>query len=94
MNLEKRMFVNISSYEGLSFSLIEAMMKRKACIVSNIEGNTAVITDNLNGLVIPLGSKSALVESIKFCISNPEKERRLARMLGQLLRLITVRKNN
>ncbi len=66
-------FVNISSYEGLSFSLIEAMMKRKACIVSNIEGNTAVITDNLNGLVIPLGSISALVESIQFCISNPEK---------------------
>jgi glycosyltransferase involved in cell wall biosynthesis len=68
-------FVNISSYEGLSFSLIEAMMRRKACIVSNIEGNTAVITDNLNGLVIPLGSKSALVESIKFCISNPEKRK-------------------
>ena len=68
-------FVNISSYEGLSFSLIEAMMRRKACIVSNIEGNTAVITDNLNGLVIPLGSKSDLVESIKFCISNPEKRK-------------------
>jgi len=70
-------FVNISSYEGLSFSLIEAMMERKACIVSNIEGNTAVIQNNLNGIVIPLGSKAALVDSIKLCISNPEKRKSL-----------------
>ena len=68
-------FVNLSSYEGLSFSLIEAMMMRKACIVSDIEGNTSVIENNLNGLVIPLGSKSALVESINFCIANPEKRK-------------------
>ena len=72
-----KFFVNISSYEGLSFSLIEAMMERKACIVSNIEGNTAVIQNNLNGLVIPLGSKSALVDSIKLCILNPEKRKLL-----------------
>lgn len=70
-------FVNISSYEGLSFSLIEAMMERKACIVSNIEGNTAVIQNNLNGLVIPLGSKSALIEAIKMCISDPERTKLL-----------------
>lgn len=76
-------FVNISSYEGLSFSLIEAMMGRKACIVSNIEGNTAVIQNNLNGLVIPLGSKSALVDAIKMCISNPER----AKYLGENARI-------
>ena len=72
-------FVNLSSYEGLSFSLIEAMMMRKACIVSDIEGNTAVIENNLSGLVIPLGSKSALIKSIKFCISNPEKRKALGK---------------
>jgi glycosyltransferase involved in cell wall biosynthesis len=70
-------FVNLSSYEGLSFSLIEAMMMRKACIVSDIEGNTAVIENSLNGIVIPLGSKSALIDSIKFCISNPEERKAL-----------------
>lgn len=72
-------FVNLSSYEGLSFSLIEAMMMRKACIVSDIKGNTSVIENNLNGLVIPLGSKSALIDSIKFCILNPEKRKALGK---------------
>lgn len=70
-------FINVSSYEGMSFSLIEAMMMRKACIVSNIEANTAVIENDLNGLVIPLASKSALIDSIRFCISNPEKRKLL-----------------
>lgn len=70
-------FVNISSYEGLSFSLIEAMMERKACVVSDIEGNTAVIVDHFNGLVIPLDSRPALVDAIDLCISDPETRRRL-----------------
>jgi len=72
-------FVNISSYEGLSFSLIEAMMGEKTCIVSNIQGNTSVIEDQVNGLVIPEGSVPDLVNSIKFCLSNPEK----CRILGK-----------
>lgn len=70
-------FVNISSYEGLSFSLIEAMMEGKACIVSNIEGNTDVIVDHFNGLVIPLDSRTALEEAIDLCISDPETRWRL-----------------
>jgi len=54
-------------------------MGEKTCIVSNIQGNTSVIEDQVNGLVIPEGSVPDLVNSIKFCLSNPEK----CRILGK-----------
>lgn len=65
-------FVNISSYEGLSFSLIEAMMEGKACVVSDIKGNIDVIEDGLNGLVVALGSTEELTGAIRECVNNPE----------------------
>ena len=65
-------FVNISSYEGLSFSLIEAMMEAKACIVSDIKGNTDVIEDRLNGIVVALGSPEELTRAIRECVNNQE----------------------
>jgi glycosyltransferase involved in cell wall biosynthesis len=79
-------FVNISSYEGLSFSLIEAMMEGKACIVSDIKGNTDVIEDGLNGLVVALGSTEELTGAIRECVNDPEYATQLgkeARKLAQ-----------
>lgn len=46
-----KIFVLISTYEGLSFSLIEAMMLEKRILVSSAPGNRAVITDHVEGLV-------------------------------------------
>lgn len=42
----------ISSYEGMSFSLLEAMMQERKILVSNIPANTNVIKNNFNGIVI------------------------------------------
>lgn len=77
-------FVNLSSYEGLSFSLIEAMMESKVCIVSDIKGNTDVIEHGLNGIVVPLGSNKKLIEAIEQCLDNPE----FAAQLGKNARKI------
>ena len=79
-------FVNLSSYEGLSFSLIEAMMEGKACIVSDIKGNTDVIEDGINGMVVALGSTEELIRAIRECVDNPEYAAQLgeeARKLAQ-----------
>ena len=70
-------FVNLSTYEGLSFSLIEAMMEGKACIVTDIKGNTDVIEDDISGLVIPTESTSALLHAIRTCVGNQETRLRL-----------------
>lgn len=54
-------FVQISDYEGLSFALLEAMSLGLIPIVSNIQGNTSVISDMVNGVVIN-PSKDDLVD--------------------------------
>jgi glycosyltransferase involved in cell wall biosynthesis len=45
-------FALISTYEGMSFSLLEAMMQQRKILVSKITGNSQVISDNLNGVVL------------------------------------------
>jgi glycosyltransferase involved in cell wall biosynthesis len=42
----------ISSYEGMSFSLLEAMMQERKILVSDIPANTSVIQDHFNGMVV------------------------------------------
>lgn len=44
-------FALLSTYEGLSFALVEAMMAEKKILVSNIAGNTSVIKDRVEGIV-------------------------------------------
>lgn len=45
-------FALISTYEGMSFSLLEAMMQQRKILVSKITGNSQVITHNFNGVVL------------------------------------------
>lgn len=45
-------FVQVSDYEGLSFSLLEAMSLGLIPIVSHVPGNTSVISHMVNGVVI------------------------------------------
>jgi glycosyltransferase involved in cell wall biosynthesis len=49
---ESQVFALISSYEGLSFALLEAMMSGKKILVSNVRGNTDVIRNNQNGIIV------------------------------------------
>jgi glycosyltransferase involved in cell wall biosynthesis len=56
-------FVQVSDYEGLSFSLLEAMSLGLIPIVSKVPGNTSVISHMVNGLVIS-PSKNELVNAI------------------------------
>jgi len=49
---KSKLFINLSSHEGLSYALLEAMSLGMPCIVSNIRGNTDVITNNLDGIVV------------------------------------------
>jgi len=47
-----RIYMNLSSHEGLSYALLEAMSCGLPSIVSNIEGNKAVIKDMQEGLIV------------------------------------------
>ena len=70
---KSKIFVLVSDYEGLSFSLLQAMACGLPAIVSNIQGNTDIIVDNQDGLVVNLQENFALAQSIQGLVNDPEK---------------------
>ena len=50
---KSELYISTSRYEGLPYSVIESLALGKACVVSDCDGNRDLITDNLNGFVIP-----------------------------------------
>lgn len=47
-----QVYVSTSRYEGLPYSVIEAIALAKACVVSDCDGNRDLIKDGFNGFVI------------------------------------------
>jgi glycosyltransferase involved in cell wall biosynthesis len=47
-----QVYISTSRYEGLPYSVIEAIAIGKACVVSDCDGNRDLIIDNFNGFVI------------------------------------------
>jgi glycosyltransferase involved in cell wall biosynthesis len=64
-------YINSSSFEGLSNSLLEAMSMGVVPIVSNIPGNIEVVQNDINGLVFNLfDSNSFLNKILSLVIDN------------------------
>ena len=73
------MYVLSSDYEGMPNSLIEAMCLGLPCISTKVSGATDLIKDGENGLLIDIGNKKELTESMKLLIEKPELSRSLAK---------------
>lgn len=58
--------------EGFGMALIEAMAMKKPVIGSSIGGITEIVTNNVNGILIPPGDVAALTEAIAGYIENKE----------------------
>jgi len=65
-------FVLPSYYEGMSNSILEAMAARRAIVVSDIEENTTLIKDGINGLVFKVGDSDDLVSKLR-CLHDEPK---------------------
>ena len=63
-------FVMTSLWEGLSISLLEALLLGKLIIVSRIPSLTAIIKNDYNGLTSEVGNSQSLAELITDVISN------------------------
>lgn len=48
---QSKFYVSSSRYEGLPYALLEALALKKACVVTNVDGNKAVIKNEYNGLL-------------------------------------------
>ena len=76
---QSKIYVALSSYEGLSFSLLQAMMLKRTCIVSDIPGNSQVITNQETGILVSTSN----LDNLKFEISNCIRDQKLRNFLGE-----------
>jgi Glycosyltransferase len=67
------LFVLPSRREGMSNSLMEAMLHSMPCIATNISGNQDLIEDGINGLLVPPKNIEALADAIVSLFNDPEK---------------------
>jgi glycosyltransferase involved in cell wall biosynthesis len=65
-----RIYLLISQYEGMSFSLLEAMSLELAVVVSNTPGNLVVIHDGYNGQVVEPDNLSQIIEKVSSLITD------------------------
>ena len=72
-----KIFVLISEYEGLSFSLLQAMACGLPSIVSNVKGNLDVISDNIDGIVIDKNKPNSLIDASILLLQKPTDMRKL-----------------
>ena len=73
----------ISDYEGLSFSLLEAMMAGKPIVVSSNQGNLDVIENSQTGLVVPIRN----LQKTKDAITKMLNDKNFAQKLGDRAQL-------
>lgn len=76
--LKSRIFVLPSRVEGLSNALLEAMALGMPCVATRISGNTDVITNNVNGLLVRPDDHRQLASAIQYLLSAPDEAARLA----------------
>ena len=67
------LYIQPSVSEGLGRSVIEAMCLKKPVVVTDRGGVKELVTDGINGYVVPAKSASALAEKIEACFNNREK---------------------
>ena len=65
--------------EGFPNVVLQASCMEKPCIVTDINGCNEIITDNFNGLIIPVKDSIALKIAMLELYNNPNKTRDLAK---------------
>jgi len=74
-----KVFILISSYEGLSFSLLQAMACGLPSIVSEIQGNMDVVTHEQEGIVVDASQDNSLIAAINLLLDDPIKRSALGK---------------
>ena len=72
-------FVLPSRWEGLSRSLMEAMAAGVPVVATQVDGTRDLITDGVNGLLVPPEDAEALANSILQFVTDPAMRTQLAR---------------
>lgn len=69
--------ISTAENEGLGRTLIEAMLLETPVVATADGGHTEIITDGVNGRLVPLGDTEAMLQAIVEVINTPEKTNKM-----------------
>ncbi len=72
-----RLYVSTARYEGLPYSVIEALALGKACVVTDADGNRDLVDDDVNGHVIMDENPILFADRVQELLDNVDKRKRL-----------------
>lgn len=73
------LFILNTSYEGFSHQIIETMALGTPVITTAVGGNTEIIRNGENGILVPPGAKNGLLEAIFGLLNDPAKAENLVK---------------
>jgi len=79
-------FVSASHSESFGLAIVEAMASGTAVVATATDGAREVITDGVNGLLVPIGDSGAMAEAMIDLLGNSERRTRLASAAQQNVR--------
>jgi len=69
-------YVNTSTYEGVSLTILEAMATSLPVVAVPVGGNPEVVIDRETGLLVPPGAR-AVADAIALLVLDPRRRRRM-----------------
>ena len=80
-------FVLSSDYEGMPNVLMEAMAVGTPCVSTRCKmGPEELITDGVNGLLVPVGDVDGIKNAVESILKNPELSQKLSENGREILK--------
>lgn len=73
------LYLNVSLYEGMPLTLLEAMASGLPIVATDVPGNRELVEDGANGTKAPLGDAEAIARAIETVLSDSDLYERLSR---------------
>lgn len=85
--IKSKVFCQLSDYEGLSFSLLQAMSKGLPCVISGIPANRDVFDSDIEaGLFVDINDKPGAAKAIAGLLNSQDKRRELGMRSHQIVK--------
>ena len=80
-------FCHLSSTDGLSNALLEAMMAKLPCVISRVGGNPEVVEEGQSGFIVDSGDFKSAAQRLLTLLENPQKAKQMGERGRQIIEL-------
>ena len=78
-------FCHLSSTDGLSNALLEAMMAKLPCVITRVGGNPEVVEEGKSGFIVESGDFKLAAQRLITLLENPQKAQQLGERGRQII---------